>query len=380
MRFPVAAREIRRPQAPGSVSRSTALDFFAGSGLVTEGLKDRFDTVWANDICPKKAAVFRANHPDCPLHVCSIEEIRGRDLPDACLSWASFPCQDLSLAGNMHGIDSARSGLVWQWLRVMDEMPQRPALLVAENVVGLLSTNAGANYQALHHALTERGYRVGPVVIDAVHWVPQSRKRVFVVAVRNGLPTAHVETRTYGWCHPEMLRRAVNGLDRVVWWRIPAPDGGHVGLDQIVDKHAPCHSDDQTERLLSLLPPHHRRELEKATRRGLSVFPAYKRVRGGQQVLELRFDNTAGCLRTPQGGSSRQFLLIYEDGHFRSRLLTVAETAALMGAPPDYGIPGSYNDGYRAMGDAVAVPVVRFLAESLLHPLATSAVGDTNES
>ena len=106
----------------GGSSKPAALEFFAGSGLVTEGLSEHFDTIWANDICPKKASVFRANHPHCPLEVRSVTEIRGGDLPDACLSWASFPCQDLSLAGNIGGIRSSRSGLVWQWLRVMDEM------------------------------------------------------------------------------------------------------------------------------------------------------------------------------------------------------------------------------------------------------------------
>ncbi|NMA38563.1 MAG: hypothetical protein GX937_00110, partial [Lentisphaerae bacterium] len=101
--------------------------------------------------------------------------------------------------------------------------------------------------------------------------------------------------------------------------------------------------------------------------------PAYKRTRNRRQVLELRFDGLAGCLRTPEGGSSRQVLVIAEDGIIKTRLLTVRETARLMGAPEDYKLPGSYNDGYKAMGDAVAVPVARFLAEKLLAPIAAQA-------
>ena len=83
----------------------------------------------------------------------------------------------------------------------------------------------------------------------------------------------------------------------------------------------------------------------------------------------MRFDGVAGCLRTPEGGSSRQFLVIKDNGSFRTRLLTVREAAALMGAPRNYKLPGTYNDGYKAMGDAVAVPVSRYLAEKLLSPL-----------
>lgn len=109
--------------------------------------------------------------------------------------------------------------------------------------------------------------------------------------------------------------------------------------------------------------------MTNAARSGRAVFPGYKRIRNGKQVLELRFDGIAGCLRTPEGGSSRQFLVIKENGSFKTRLLTIKEAAALMGAPKNYKLPGTYNDGYKAMGDAVAVPVSRYLAKNLLAPL-----------
>jgi DNA (cytosine-5)-methyltransferase 1 len=75
-------------------------------------------------------------------------------------------------------------------------------------------------------------------------------------------------------------------------------------------------------------------------------------------------------LRTPNGGSSRQTVILVNDGQIRSRLMTVRECARLMGAPDTYELPGSYNDGYRAMGDAVAVPVTRWITRHLLAPLA----------
>jgi DNA (cytosine-5)-methyltransferase 1 len=87
--------------------------------------------------------------------------------------------------------------------------------------------------------------------------------------------------------------------------------------------------------------------------------------------LELRFDGLAGCLRTPKGGSSRQLLVSIEKGLIRTRLLTVRECARLMGAPDSFKIPGSYNDGYGAMGDAVAVPVTKWLSNNLLAELAS---------
>ena len=78
----------------------------------------------------------------------------------------------------------AGSGLVWEWLRVLDEMPNKPKILLLENVLGLLSTNGGDNYRVLHMSLVERGYRCGAIVLNASHFVPQSRPRVFVIAVQ----------------------------------------------------------------------------------------------------------------------------------------------------------------------------------------------------
>jgi DNA (cytosine-5)-methyltransferase 1 len=106
-----------------------------------------------------------------------------------------------------------------------------------------------------------------------------------------------------------------------------------------------------------------------ASKKGTRGFPGYKRMRGGEQVLELRFDGVAGCLRTPEGGSSRQFLIIKNKRSTKTRMLTIRETASLMGVRKSYKIPGTYNDGYKAMGDAVAVPVVRYLAQKLLFPI-----------
>ncbi|GHV92707.1 hypothetical protein AGMMS50268_32100 [Spirochaetia bacterium] len=89
----------------------TMHEFFAGSGLVAYGLKGMFRPVWANDICPKKAAIYKANFAENHFVLDDIKHISGRGLPYAHLSWASFPCQDLSLAGAMGGIDANRSGL-----------------------------------------------------------------------------------------------------------------------------------------------------------------------------------------------------------------------------------------------------------------------------
>ncbi len=354
--------------------KPTLIDFFAGAGLVTEALKSYFTPVWANDICEKKASVYCANHSRRIFCLAPIQKITGHHVPPAILSWASFPCQDLSLAGNIKGIRSSRSGLVWQWLRVMDEMPKRPPLAVAENVAGLVSAANGEHYRQLHMALIERGYKVGAVLIDAAHWVPQSRKRVFVIAVDRSLDTSDFEENAPGWCHPPAVRRVADILKDWVWWRLPEPRPRKIKLEEIIDFDAPCDDKEKTKRLLNLIPLKHRERLQTAMAKGMKVFPGYKRIRNGRQVLELRFDGLAGCLRTPEGGSSRQFLVLCHNGKLQTRLLSVREAAALMGVRKSYKIPGSYNEGYKAMGDAVAVPAVRHLARHLLIKLAALAM------
>ena len=169
-----------------------ALDFFAGSGLVRLGLAPEFQTVWANDNSPAKREVYVANHPFDDFELGDIRNVRGGNLPVADLAWASFPCQDLSLAGNLSGMNAGtRSGLFWEWIRVLEELAAHgklPPVLVAENVVGFVVADQGKHFRQAYEALRSLGYRVGAVVIDAKHFLPQSRPRAFVVAASSEIP------------------------------------------------------------------------------------------------------------------------------------------------------------------------------------------------
>lgn len=339
-------------------------EFFAGSGLVAYGLRGMFRPVWANDISPQKAAVYAANFPSGHFRLADIRDIRGRELPPAHLSWASFPCQDLSLAGSMGGIYAPRSGLVWEWLRVLDELDTPPQILLLENVSGFLSSSHGANYRALHAALVEREYDCGAFVLNASYFVPQSRPRVFVLAARRGLPLpGGLTCDAPNWLHNRAAADLGNSLPRWIWWNAEKPPRRRVKLADILEQNAPFDRDD----VLKLIPERHWTKLFQSRS---ACATGYRRTRQGRQQLELRFDGVAGCLRTPQGGSSKQYLVTQNHGEAHARLLTVREAARLMGAPDSFVLPGSDNDAYRAMGDAVAVPVTRFLGEQFLSKLA----------
>ena len=200
---------------------------------------------------------------------------------------------------------------------------------------------------------------------------PQSRPRVFVIAEDKRVAIPAVLTGSQpNWLHSGAVRKVSEGLSDWVWWNVPEPVASPLSLDDVIEWDAPFHAPDSEARTLSLISPKHRERLDAMGDNVRFVAPGYKRTRNGKQVLELRFDGLSGCLRTPEGGSSRQVIVIKQNGVLRSRLLTVREAARLMGAPDTYRIPGTYNDGYKAMGDAVAAPVAGWLAQHLLKPLA----------
>lgn len=348
----------------------TMHEFFAGSGLVAYGLKGMFEPVWANDISEQKEAVYKANCEGDHFELGDIRNVKGSDLPFAHLSWASFPCQDLSLAGSMGGIHASRSGLVWEWLRVLDEMEEKPKILLLENVSGLLSTHNGDNYRVLHMALVERGFDCGAIMFNASHFVPQSRPRVFIIAVKHG---ETIPGELFGdgpcWLHNKAAINLGNSLPSWIWWQTERPAKRQSTLEDIVENNVPFDKD----YVLRLVPARHQAKLNEYD----SVYATgYRRTRCGEQQLELRFDGVAGCLRTPEGGSSKQYLVVKENGETHARLLTVREAARLMGAPDSFRLPGSYNDGYKAMGDAVAMPVAHFIGERFLTRIAEAVYND----
>jgi DNA (cytosine-5)-methyltransferase 1 len=125
---------------------------------------------------------------------------------------------------------------------------------------------------------------------------------------------------------------------------------------------------------MQLMAPLHRARLQaRLEAGGRAVGGLFRRTRieDGRRVqrAELRFDGLAGCLRTPRGGSSRQTLVVVDHGQVRTRLITPREAARLMGLPDAYRLPPGATAALQVVGDGVAVPVVRWLAQGLLEPL-----------
>ena len=354
--------------------------------MARSGLGEGWRCLFANDFDEKKANAYRLNWGASEFYLGDIHKLSAKQLPgSADLAWASFPCQDLSLAGNGAGLAGERSGAFWGFWAVVNGLKKEkrlPKLLVIENVIGALTSNGGADFNELCRALSSCGYLVGALTIDAVHFLPQSRPRLFIVCALDSLPgiaTVAQDKPSAPW-HSPTLVRATNSLPKSVknkwrWWSLPSPTAHNMRLADLIEENpsdVDWHTPSETERLISLMSEVNLQKLEEAKQSGLrEVGTIYRRTRVNENGLkaqraEVRFDGVAGCLRTPGGGSSRQFIMVVDEKRVRTRLLSAREAARLMGLPDEYILPARYNDAYHLLGDGLAAPAVRFLANEIL--------------
>lgn len=368
----------------------TYYDFFSGGGMAGVGLGSAWQCLFANDVDAKKAASYRANHHGGKeLLLKDVATVTSAEIPGAAdLVWASFPCQDLSLAGKGAGLDGKRSGLFkpfWQIVCDLTADGRGPKMVAVENVYGALTSNGGRDFATLAASFASLGYSFGAVVIDAVHFLPQSRPRFFIIGIRGDLriPDGCTQTAPSSVWHPPALIEGHSLLPpaakaRWIWWNLPVPQARATTLSGLIEGEpigVKWHTNAETKYLLDMMTDINRKKVEAAKLLGTKVVGTiYRRTRPDadgvkRQRAEVRFDEVAGCLRTPAGGSSRQTIMIVEGEKVRSRLLSPREAAALMGLPDTYQLPIRYNDAYKLAGDGVAVPVVRHLATSLFEPV-----------
>ena len=378
----------------------TFYEFFAGGGMARAGLGDGWRCLFANDFDAKKGLSYQANWgTGGELKVGDVNLVRPSDLPgQADLVWGSFPCQDLSLAGGGAGLKGDRSGTFypfWNLIKSLVAESRAPNLIALENVCGTLTAHQGKDFEAICHAFAGSGYRVGALVIDAALFVPQSRPRLFVIGVHRGveIDPALVAPGPIEPFHSRQICTAVARLDGLsrdawVWWNVPRPPHRNSTFADVIEDNPTSvkwHTAAETKRLVGLMSSINLAKVAAAKRaKRRMVGGVYRRTRFNEhgvkvQRAEVRFDDIAGCLRTPAGGSSRQTIIVVDGNSVRSRLISARETARLMGLPDEYKLPKNYNEAYHLTGDGVAVPVVRHLAMHLLEPLlGLSAAEESN--
>lgn len=362
----------------------TVAEFFAGIGLMRLGLeKAGWSTVWANDIDEDKLEIYRGHFPDANEHFVfgDVHKIDASDFPDVTLATASFPCNDLSLAGARKGLAGTHSSAFWGFMKVLDEKgDRRPPIVLLENVPGFLTSNNGNDFREACVALNRLGYSLDSLMIDASHFVPQSRQRLFIIGTR-GFPKSSCVNETPSFLENPARPSAL--ADFIFWnpdikWNIRdlpcLPKRTTVLADILEDlpHNSPFWwSEDRAHYLLNQMSPRHREIADRMiSGKSTTYGTVFRRVRKGRSMAELRTDGIAGCLRTPRGGSGRQILFAGGKGKYRVRLLTPRECARLMGAG-DYtlGKTLNLNQALFGFGDAVCVDVIEWIATHYLNPV-----------
>lgn len=342
-------------------NRARVAEFFAGIGLVRLAVERLgWDVVFANDIEPFKARMYETNFGSEDFRLGDIRDITGGDVPDVELATASFPCTDLSLAGHRRGLGGEQSSMFWEFARVLEEMgPRRPQAVMLENVPSFASSRGGNDLRDALQRLSELGYVSEVIRLDARHFVPQSRERLFVCAHRA------TDCPQDGW------QLAFGERGAVIVPETPHPPPLDALLEDLAPGTPQWWDDQRAQRLADSLSDVQRERFNaKRAASEVSWATAYRRTRSGRAVWELRRDQISGCLRTARGGSSKQAVVRAGFGDFRVRWMTSREYARLQGAPA-YAVPDTVTEtqALSGFGDAVCVPAVEWVARRFIAPV-----------
>lgn len=354
---------------------------FSGVGGFDLGLERAgHEVVLQVELDDFRSSILRRHWPDVKL-VRDVRDLRaGEPLPAGAvdLICGGFPCRDLSVVGKRRGLEAMESedgsGLFFELTRVADELLRPGGWLLIENVPGLLSSSGGRDFAVLLRTLGDLGFHdlAWRVLDSRLHGVPQSRRRVFILARRSAGSSArrvlHYEPRGRG-------DSATDGEARTnLASSSPGSPEGDDGLHQLIDAGL------ETRALTARL--------------GTSGWDATDAEGNYFVVGTMDGGNTKGGSRTLYTvGESRTLTTrsnqtyVWNEAEF-IRKITPTECERLQGFPDGWTLPDGpslvsapswyerppeeepenprpHAQRYEAMGRAVTVPVARVIGDRL---------------
>jgi DNA (cytosine-5)-methyltransferase 1 len=379
-RIALQARKAFDCAAFSALPERTTVELFAGIGLVRLALRQAgWETVFANDNDPQKFQMYKDNFPQNGFDSRDVHDIPAKSIPTSALITASFPCNDLSVAGARRGLAGQQSSAFWGLIRILHQLRnRRPPIVLLENVVGFLTSHGGRDFQTALQALNELGYCCDAFVLDASWFVPQSRVRLFVVG-KLGIEQPNPTPPHISRFRPKALVDFITEHQNVQWDIQSLPEIRIVRaslesiLEDLPESDPRWWNFDRAAYFMNQLSPRHLRIARfMISQPKVSYGTAFRRIRKGRSMAELRVDGLAGCLRTPRGGSGRQILFKAGKGRYQVRLLTPRECARLQGVPDEaYQITVRDNQALFGFGDAICVPVIKWIADNYLTPTAS---------
>lgn len=339
---------------------------FSGVGMFDLGLgRAGLRCVWNCEIDPTCRSVLRRHFPDVQQYE-AIQDVTD-DAADIDLLVGGWPCQDLSVAGKRAGLAGERSGLFYEFCRVI--AAKRPRWFCAENVPGLLSSHDGRDMGAVVSEVGKLGYWVAYRVLNARYFgVAQNRRRVFLVGSLGGPRCGEVLFESD--CLPWDFAPRRQARERVAaCFTAGAHPGSHNGQDDrkdgrlIVAACLNCGGNDGGFR----------------TEPGEHIIPIDMRQasRGDRMTNNRREGTTGGAPGIGVGEPGDPAFSVSERGQAifgtaRVRRLTPRECERLMGLPDDWT---RYRDDdseisdskrYQMIGNGGAVPVLTWIGERIM--------------
>lgn len=167
-------------QGRGNVSDLTCGSLFSGIGGFDLGFEQAgIETIWQVEIDKKCNKVLARHWPDVRRYK-DVRDVGKQNLSAVDIICGGFPCQDVSVAGKRKGLSRGRSGLWFEFSRIIKELS--PQWIIIENVPGLLLSNRGRDFAVILQELVKLRYGVCWRVLDAKYFgVPQRRRRVFII-------------------------------------------------------------------------------------------------------------------------------------------------------------------------------------------------------
>ena len=251
-----------------------------------------------------------------------------------------FPCQDLSVAGKRAGLAGQRSGLFFEFIRIIDAV--KPKFVVIENVPGLLSSNRGRDMGTVIGSLAKCGYGVAWRVFDSQYFgLAQRRKRVFIV----GSPTAK--------CSAEILAFA----DGLQGHPKPSRKEGSVSPTLAASGVGAGRTGNERQDVAS--------KLEATNSCNQAVTACIGGGNYGAGNLAEGIPNVAYCLRSGGSQVDKTDSKTYIPVGVGVRRLTPIECERLQGFSDGWTDGFANSTRYKMLGNAVSVPVAKFIGKRI---------------
>ncbi|NBL00017.1 MAG: DNA cytosine methyltransferase [Erysipelotrichia bacterium] len=302
-------------------TKLTFIDLFAGIGGIRQGFEDQnTKCVFSSEWDKFSAKTYEANYGEPPYG--DITQINEKDIPKHDVLLAGFPCQPFSNIGKRQGFGHETQGtLFFDVLRILKY--HMPKMFLLENVPGLLTIQKGETFRVILENLEDLGYTVFYDVLDAQNFgLPQVRKRVVIVGF-------HPDLNISSFAFPQ-------GSNEV---RVP--------VSSILEKNPKGY--DISEHLQQSY--------------------LFKKDDGKPQVIDNTSDIQVKTLVASYHKIQRLTGTFIKGGDTGLRLFSELECKRLMGFPDDFLIPVSRTQMYRQMGNSVAVPMIKEVADAMKEEL-----------